>query len=80
MAQQDINPWNVTGKVGEDGKVKAINYNKLVDQFGTKVIDGALLARFDNTPSVAVKKRWSSTERREGIPMSTRAISIYVSS
>jgi tryptophanyl-tRNA synthetase len=46
MAQQDVNPWNVTGEVGEDGKVKAINYNKLVDQFGTKVIDDGLLARF----------------------------------
>lgn len=37
----------VSGEVGEDGVVKAIDYNKLVDEFGTKKIDDELLARFE---------------------------------
>lgn len=45
--KQDINPWSVSGEVDEDGKVKAINYRKLVDEFGTTVIDDALLERFE---------------------------------
>lgn len=45
--KQDINPWSVSGEVGEDGKVKAIDYRKLIDEFGTSVIDGALLERFE---------------------------------
>ncbi|KAG8410803.1 tryptophan--tRNA ligase [Metarhizium acridum] len=45
--EQNVTPWSVKGEVGEDGEVKAINYNKLVEQFGTKIIDDALLARFE---------------------------------
>lgn len=37
----------VQGEVGEDGVVKAIDYNKLVEEFGTKKIDDELLARFE---------------------------------
>lgn len=44
---QDINPWSVSGEVGEDGKVKAIDYRKLIDEFGTSEIDDALLERFE---------------------------------
>ncbi|KAH8820280.1 tryptophanyl-tRNA synthetase [Xylogone sp. PMI_703] len=44
--EQNITPWSVTGEIGEDGKVRAIDYNKLVDQFGTNLIDEALLERF----------------------------------
>ena len=44
---QDINPWSVSGEVGEDGKVKAIDYTKLVAEFGTSLIDDALLERFE---------------------------------
>jgi tryptophanyl-tRNA synthetase len=29
--EQNITPWSVTGDIGEDGKVKPINYNKLVE-------------------------------------------------
>ncbi|KAM3439251.1 hypothetical protein MY4824_002780 [Beauveria thailandica] len=47
QAKQDINPWSVSGEVGEDGKVKAIDYRKLIDEFGTSQIDDALLARFE---------------------------------
>lgn len=46
-AKQDINPWSVSGEVGEDGKVKAIDYRKLVEEFGTNRIDDALLERFE---------------------------------
>ena len=45
--EQNVNPWSVTGEVDEDGNVKPINYNKLVEQFGTKLIDEALLERFE---------------------------------
>ena len=37
----------VSGEVGEDGVMKAIDYSKLVDEFGTKRIDTALLERFE---------------------------------
>ncbi|KAF2838733.1 tryptophanyl-tRNA synthetase [Patellaria atrata CBS 101060] len=46
-AEQVIDPWNVSGAVGEDGKIKPIDYVKLVEQFGTKLIDDALLERFE---------------------------------
>jgi tryptophanyl-tRNA synthetase len=42
---QDVNPWSVSGEI-VDGVAVAINYNKLIDQFGTKPIDTALLERF----------------------------------
>lgn len=45
--KQDINPWSVSGEVGQDGKVKAIDYRKLIDEFGTSLIDDALLERFE---------------------------------
>lgn len=45
--KQDVNPWSVSGEVGEDGKVKAINYRKLTDEFGTTLIDDALLERWE---------------------------------
>ncbi|EGX91699.1 tryptophanyl-tRNA synthetase [Cordyceps militaris CM01] len=47
QAKQDINPWSVSGEVGEDGKVKAIDYRKLIDEFGTSEIDDKLLERFE---------------------------------
>lgn len=43
---QDVNPWSVSGEI-VDGKIKAIDYNRLVDTFGTKAIDQALLERFE---------------------------------
>jgi len=46
---QNVTPWSVTGEIGEDGKVKPINYDKLVNQFGTNLIDEALLERFRRT-------------------------------
>ncbi|KJZ71825.1 Tryptophan--tRNA ligase [Hirsutella minnesotensis 3608] len=45
--EQNVTPWSVAGEVGQDGAVKPINYDKLVQQFGTKIIDDALRARFE---------------------------------
>ncbi|THG94337.1 hypothetical protein EW026_g7111 [Hermanssonia centrifuga] len=44
---QVVTPWDVQGSVSADGKQLAIDYDKLVDQFGTKRIDKALLERFE---------------------------------
>ena len=45
--KQSVDPWNVQGEVNADGTVKAIDYLKLVEDFGTKVIDKELLERFE---------------------------------
>lgn len=45
--KQDVNPWSVSGEVGVDGKVKAIDYKKLIEEFGTALIDDALLERWE---------------------------------
>ena len=45
--KQSVDPWNVKGEVNEDGTVQAINYHKLTEEFGTKLIDEELLARFE---------------------------------
>lgn len=45
--KQSVDPWNVSGEVGEDGKLKAIDYKKLVEEFGTKLIDNEILERFE---------------------------------
>ncbi|KAF8078073.1 tryptophanyl-tRNA synthetase [Lyophyllum atratum] len=44
---QVVTPWDVQGSVSADGKQQAIDYDKLVDQFGTRRVDPALLARFE---------------------------------
>ncbi|KAJ1916984.1 tryptophan--tRNA ligase [Mycoemilia scoparia] len=45
-AEQRITPWEVEGaKV--DGKLQAIDYDKLIQQFGTRKIDDELLERFE---------------------------------
>lgn len=45
-AEQNVNPWDVQGAV-VDGKIQAINYDRLVDQFGTRRITPELLQRFE---------------------------------
>ena len=45
--EQNVTPWSVSGEVAADGTIKEIDYNKLVEQFGTKLIDDALLERFE---------------------------------
>ena len=46
--EQVITPWDVQGQVLEDGQQLGINYDKLIDQFGTRRIDAVLLQRFEN--------------------------------
>ncbi|CAG8516154.1 10058_t:CDS:10 [Ambispora gerdemannii] len=45
--EQSITPWEVEGAV-IDGKPQAINYDKLIEQFGTKPISNELLTRLEN--------------------------------
>ncbi|KAI8584770.1 hypothetical protein K450DRAFT_217940 [Umbelopsis ramanniana AG] len=45
-ADQNVTPWDVEGAV-VDGVAQAIDYNKLINQFGTKAIDDELLQRFE---------------------------------
>lgn len=46
QGDQVVDPWNVQGAV-VDGKIQAIDYSKLIDSFGTRRIDEALLERFE---------------------------------
>ena len=43
---QVVTPWDVEGAF-VDGKQVAIDYSKLITQFGTKAIDAEILARFE---------------------------------
>ena len=45
-AAQDVNPWSVDGAV-VDGVKQAIDYDKLIDQFGTKRISPELIEKFE---------------------------------
>lgn len=45
--EQVVTPWDVQGSVSTDGKQLAIDYDKLIDQFGTRRIDAAMLERFE---------------------------------
>ncbi|ORZ03538.1 hypothetical protein BCR43DRAFT_483535 [Syncephalastrum racemosum] len=45
-AEQNVTPWEVEGAV-VDGVQQAIDYNRLMDQFGTRPIDEELLKRFE---------------------------------
>ncbi|EJD06106.1 tryptophanyl-tRNA synthetase [Fomitiporia mediterranea MF3/22] len=44
---QVVTPWDVQGSVSTDGKQAAIDYEKLIVQFGTRRVDDALLERFE---------------------------------
>jgi tryptophanyl-tRNA synthetase len=45
--EQVVTPWDVQGSVSTDGKQLAIDYDKLITQFGTRRLDEAILARFE---------------------------------
>ncbi|KAA1477067.1 tryptophanyl-tRNA synthetase [Dentipellis sp. KUC8613] len=45
--EQVVTPWDVQGSVASDGRQLAIDYDKLVVQFGTRRIDDPLLERFE---------------------------------
>lgn len=46
-AEQKVTPWDVSGATGEDGSVAAIDYEKLIKEFGTRHIGEELLQRFE---------------------------------
>jgi len=46
VEEQKITPWEVQGAKNADGTSAAIDYNKLIEQFGTRPIDNELLERF----------------------------------
>ncbi|KAF2133673.1 tryptophanyl-tRNA synthetase [Dothidotthia symphoricarpi CBS 119687] len=45
--EQTIDPWNVQAGVDADGKVKEFDYAAISQQWATKLIDDALLERFE---------------------------------
>jgi tryptophanyl-tRNA synthetase len=45
--EQVVTPWDVQGSVSTDGSQQAIDYDKLIDQFGTRRIDDNVLERFE---------------------------------
>ena len=45
--EQIITPFDVSGGVDAEGKAVAIDYNKLIDKFGSQRIDQAMLDRFE---------------------------------
>ena len=46
--EQVVTPWTVQGSVSIDGKLLGIDYDKLINQFGTRPLDNAILARFES--------------------------------
>ncbi len=45
--EQIITPFDVSGGVDEQGRPVAIDYDKLIDRFGSQEIDKPLLERFE---------------------------------
>jgi tryptophanyl-tRNA synthetase len=45
--EQIVTPFDVAGGVDETGKAVAIDYDKLIQTFGSKKIDNELLERFE---------------------------------
>lgn len=45
--EQIITPFDVSGGVDEQGRAIAIDYDKLIDRFGSQRIDKAMLDRFE---------------------------------
>ncbi|EIN08014.1 tryptophanyl-tRNA synthetase [Punctularia strigosozonata HHB-11173 SS5] len=50
--EQVVTPWDVQGAVSSDGKQTAIDYDKLIVQFGTRRVDQAMLERFERLTGV----------------------------
>lgn len=71
--KQTVDPWNVQGEIAEDGTIKAIDYNKLVDEFGTKLIGQDLLERFEK-----VTGRKPHHFMRRGIVFSHRELELIL--
>lgn len=45
--QQQIDPYNVAGEVDEAGNIKAINYDRLIEEFGVQHLTEEHLRRFE---------------------------------
>ena len=69
---QVITPWDVQGAV-VDGKNVAVDYDKLIVQFGTRAIDNALLERFEK-----LTNRKPHLYLRRGMFFSHRLIARFV--
>ncbi|KAJ3020625.1 UNVERIFIED_CONTAM: tryptophan--tRNA ligase [Siphonaria sp. JEL0065] len=50
--EQIVTPWDVQGAKQEDGKLAAIDYERLIEQFGTRRIEPALIERFERLTGV----------------------------
>ena len=66
--EQVVTPWDVQGSVSSDGQQLAIDYDKLIDQFGTRRVDAALLERFErltgHRPHVFLRRGMFFSHRR----------------
>jgi tryptophanyl-tRNA synthetase len=66
--EQVVTPWDVQGSVSNDGKQLAIDYDKLIDQFGTRRVDQALLDRFERVtghkPHILLRRGTFFSHRR----------------
>lgn len=71
--KQKVDPYNVSGEIGEDGIAKAIDYSKLVEEFGTQQILEADLTRFEN-----VTGRKPHRFMRRGIVFSHRDLNLIL--
>src|ERR1700739_2958958 len=69
---QDVNPWSVSGEI-VDGVALAIDYEKLISQFGTRHIDVPLLERFERVPG-----RKPPKFMRRGIVFSHRDLEVIL--
>ncbi len=71
--EQIVTPWDVQGSVSSDGQQLAIDYDKLIDQFGTRRVDVALLERFErltgHRPHVFLRRGTFFSHRRVLRPM-----------
>lgn len=47
LQEQNINPFVVSGGFDEHGRAKAIDYDRLIETFGSQRIDKPLLERFE---------------------------------
>jgi tryptophanyl-tRNA synthetase len=77
--QQIVTPWDVKGQIAEDGRQLAINYDTLIEQFGTRRVDDALLERFEKLtgtkPHPLLRRGMFFSHRYVGIFMTILKIS-----
>ncbi len=71
--KQTVDPYNVSGEIGADGVAKAIDYTKLVEEFGTKLILQEDLKRFEK-----VTGRKPHRFMRRGIVFSHRDLNLIL--